>query len=127
MNEIEYVDQVIDRYGISFFKEKRQKVTDFRKPEQAREIKQILGLISQFRDHTYPAFCRFNCTFHRYDNKLHEEKYETTYHLNAIFLALQEAVNRVNCQLSTSHFRFLMLTLNTSFHIRFRQFLDFRI
>ena len=45
MDEIEYVDHVIDMYGISFSKGKRQKVTDFTKLKQASEMKQFLGLI----------------------------------------------------------------------------------
>ena len=48
MSEVEYVGHVIDRYGISFSDDKRQSVTDFRKPTQAREMEKFLGLISLF-------------------------------------------------------------------------------
>ena len=51
LTEVEYVGHVIDKYGISFSEEKRAKVTDFRLPAQARDMKKFLGLISQFRDH----------------------------------------------------------------------------
>ena len=53
---------VIDKYGISFSNEKRQKVTDFRQPTQAREMKQFLGLISQFSDHV-PRFSELTAPF----------------------------------------------------------------
>ena len=49
--EVEYVGHVIDKYGISFSDEKRSKVTEFRLPAQARDMKKFSGLISQFRDH----------------------------------------------------------------------------
>ena len=39
MNQVEYVGHIIDKYGISFSDEKRQKVPDFRVPEQTRDMK----------------------------------------------------------------------------------------
>ena len=62
MEYVEYVGHVIDKYGFSFSKEKRQKVTDFRTPEQAKDMKQFLGLISQFRDHV-PHFSEMTAPF----------------------------------------------------------------
>ena len=51
MNEVEYVGHLIDNYDVSFTQEKRDKVLDFRLPVKEKELKQFLGLISQFRDH----------------------------------------------------------------------------
>ena len=62
MTKVEYVGHVIDKYGISFSDEKRQKVTDFRTPEQAKGMKKFLGLISQSRDHV-PGFSVMTASF----------------------------------------------------------------
>ena len=62
MDEVEYVGHVIDKYGISFSNEKRRKVTEFRQPSQAREMKQFLGMISQFRDHV-PRYSELTAPF----------------------------------------------------------------
>jgi transposase InsO family protein len=51
MTEVEYVGHLIDEHGLSFTKEKRDKVLDFRKPNTAKEMKSFLGLTNQFRDH----------------------------------------------------------------------------
>jgi len=51
MTEVEYVGHLIDHYGLSFSKEKREKVLDFRLPKTAKHMKSFLGLINQFRDH----------------------------------------------------------------------------
>ena len=62
MNQVEYVGHIIDKYGISFSDAKRQKVTDFRLPEQARDMKNFPGFISQFRDHV-PRFSDLTAPF----------------------------------------------------------------
>ena len=51
LTEVEYVGHLIDKHGISFSQEKKQKVFDFRLPEKAHELKSFLGLCSQYRDH----------------------------------------------------------------------------
>ena len=62
MNEVEYVGHLIDSYGISFTQKKRNKVLDFRLPLKEKELKQFLGLISQFRDHV-PDFTELSAGF----------------------------------------------------------------
>ena len=62
LNEVEYVGNDIDSYGISFSNDKRQSVTDFHKPTQSREMKRFLGLISQFRDRV-PRFSELTAPF----------------------------------------------------------------
>ena len=51
LTEVEYVGHLIDKHGISFSQEKKNKVFEFRLPEKAHELKSFLGLCSQYRDH----------------------------------------------------------------------------
>ncbi len=51
LEQVEYLGHVIDKHGLSFSKEKKDKVFDFRKPSTAKEMKSFLGLTVQFRDH----------------------------------------------------------------------------
>jgi transposase InsO family protein len=51
MQEVEYVGHVINEHGLSFSKEKLQKVLDFPEPKTMKEMKQFLGLVNYFRDH----------------------------------------------------------------------------
>merc|ERR1711991_303701 len=51
LTEVEYVGHLIDKHGISFSQEKKNKVLEFRLPEKSHELKSFLGLCSQYRDH----------------------------------------------------------------------------
>ena len=51
LQEVEYVGHLVDYLGLSFTKEKRDKVLDFRLPTSAKHMKSFLGLTNQFRDH----------------------------------------------------------------------------
>jgi len=51
LTEIEYVGHVINQDGLSFSKEKLDKVDNFRLPENHKNLKAFLGLASYFRDH----------------------------------------------------------------------------
>ena len=51
ISEIEYVGHVIDPTGLSFSKDKREKVRMFPKPTNCKHVKQFLGLVNYFRDH----------------------------------------------------------------------------
>ena len=51
LSEIEYVGHVIDPTGLSFSKDKREKVRMFPKPMNCKHVKQFLGLVNYFRDH----------------------------------------------------------------------------
>ena len=97
MTKVEYVGHVIDKYGISFSDEKRQKVTDFRTPELARDMKKFLGLISQFRDHV-PGFSTMTAPFTdmiKNYQKGSTKPLQWTDELRSKFGKLQEAV--ANC------------------------------
>ena len=97
MTHVEYVGHVIDKYGISFSDEKRQKVTDFRKPTQAKDMKQFLGLISQFRDHV-PHFADLTAPFNdmlKGYTKGSTKPLKWTTELEKKFVELQDAV--ANC------------------------------
>ena len=63
LTEIEYVGHLIDRHGISFTNEKKNKVLDFRLPEKAHEMKSFLGLCSQYRDHI-PHYAQLSAPLH---------------------------------------------------------------
>jgi len=97
MEYVEYVGHIIDKYGFSFSDEKRQKVTDFRTPELAKDMKQFLGLISQFRDHV-PGFsvmtAPFNDMIPNYQ-KGSTKPLQWTDELRTKFAELQDAV--ANC------------------------------
>ena len=56
LTEVEYVGHLIDKHGISFSQEKKNKVFEFRLPEKAHELKSFLGLCSQYRDHIATIF-----------------------------------------------------------------------
>jgi len=51
LSEIEYVGHVIDPTGLSFSKDKKEKVRMFPKPMNCKHVKQFLGLVNYFRDH----------------------------------------------------------------------------
>ena len=51
LTEVEFVGHLIDKHGISFTQQKKDKVLDFRLPGKAHELKSFLGLCSQYRDH----------------------------------------------------------------------------
>ena len=51
ISEIEYVGHIIDPTGLSFSKDKREKVRMFPKPTNCKHVKQFLGLVNYFRDH----------------------------------------------------------------------------
>ena len=98
MTKVEYVGHVIDKYGISFSDEKRQKVTDFRAPEQARDMKKFLSLISQFRDHV-PGFSVMTAPFTdmiKNYQKGSTKPLQWTNELKTEFAKLQDAV--ANCR-----------------------------
>ena len=63
LTEVEYVGHLIDRHGISFTNEKKNKVLDFRLPEKAHEMKSFLGLCSQYRDHI-PQYAQLSAPLH---------------------------------------------------------------
>ena len=97
LTEVEYVGHVIDEYGISFSDEKRSKVTEFRQPTQARDMKKFLGLISQFRDHV-PYFSILTAPFHGMIEKYTKGSTEPLLWNNELeikFKELQDAVS--NC------------------------------
>ena len=97
LTEVEYVGHVIDKYGISFSDEKRSKVTEFRQPTQARDMKKFLGLISQFRDHV-PYFSILTAPFHGMIEKYTKGSTEPLLWNNELeikFKELQDAVS--NC------------------------------
>jgi hypothetical protein len=51
MSQIEYVGHVISAEGVTFSKEKREKVLDFPLPKRMKELSGFLGLINYFRAH----------------------------------------------------------------------------
>ena len=51
MTEIEFVGHTISKEGLSFSKDKRDKVLTFRKPVTQKHMKSFLGLGAQFRKH----------------------------------------------------------------------------
>jgi len=51
LERVEYIGHVIDQDGITFTREKLQKVVDFPKPRTQREMKSFLGLANYFRKH----------------------------------------------------------------------------
>ena len=51
LKEVEYVGHVIDKTGITFSKEKREAVLNFRLPRTHHEMRSFLGLATYFRDH----------------------------------------------------------------------------
>ena len=63
MTEEEYVGHLIDKHGISFTKEKKDKVFEFRLPEKHHEMKSFLGLCSQYRDHI-PNYAQMSAQLH---------------------------------------------------------------
>ena len=51
VKEVEYLGHVINQEGLSFSKEKKEKVVNFPKPQTQKQMKSFLGLASYFRDH----------------------------------------------------------------------------
>ena len=51
MKEVEFVGHVIDQTGLTFSKEKREAVLNFRLPRTHHEMRSFLGLATYFRDH----------------------------------------------------------------------------
>jgi hypothetical protein len=51
MSEVEYVGHVISNEGLSFSEAKLDKVNTFRKPETAKALRELIGLVSYFREH----------------------------------------------------------------------------
>ena len=51
ISQVEYVGHVIDENGVTFSKEKREKVLTFPLPTHMKQLKKFLGLANYFRDH----------------------------------------------------------------------------
>jgi hypothetical protein len=51
LEEIEYVGHLVSHKGISFTKEKRQKIHDFERPRTHKEMLMYIGLVRYFHDH----------------------------------------------------------------------------
>ena len=51
LDSVEFLGMVIDKNGLSFSKEKKKAVTDFRKPKLMTELKKFLGMANYFSRH----------------------------------------------------------------------------
>jgi len=51
LDKVEYVGHLVNHKGISFIKEKRQKINDFERPRTHKEMLMYVGLVNYFHDH----------------------------------------------------------------------------
>ena len=51
LEEVEYVGHQVSHKGISFTKEKRQKIYNFERPRTHKEVLMYVGLVNYFHDH----------------------------------------------------------------------------
>jgi hypothetical protein len=51
LEEVEYVGHLVSHKGISFTKEKRQKIQNFERPRTHKEMLMYVGLVNYFHDH----------------------------------------------------------------------------
>ena len=51
LEEVEYVSHLVSHKGISFTKEKRQKIQNFERPRTHKEMLMYVGLVNYFHDH----------------------------------------------------------------------------
>ena len=95
--EVEYVGHLIYKHGISFTKEKKDKVFEFRLPEKHHEMKSFLGLCSQYRDHI-PNYAQMSAPLHEMIKgytKNSRQKLLWTDELEKVYYQFKDAV--ANC------------------------------
>ena len=51
LDQVEYVGHLVSQDGISFTKEKRQKIYNFERPRTHKEMLMYVGLVNYFHDH----------------------------------------------------------------------------
>jgi len=51
LEEVEYFGHLVSHEGISFTKEKRQKITDFERPRTHKEMLMYVGLVNYIHGH----------------------------------------------------------------------------
>ena len=93
--KIEYTGHVLDEKGISFSKKKLEMVIKFRKPENQKEMKSFLGLVTYFHTHVR----NHSMIVRPLHGMVHDYKPRNKLYWNsktdAAFLEIQEAIN--NC------------------------------
>jgi hypothetical protein len=95
LTEIEYVGHVINQDGLSFSKEKLDKVDNFRLPQNHKNLKAFLGLASYFRDHV-KNFASLTRELQQIITPYKpRQRLDWTNELQTAFYAVQQAV--VNC------------------------------
>ena len=56
LEEVEYVGHLVSHKGVSFTKEKRQKIQNFERPRTHKEMLMYVGLVNYFHDHVRMTF-----------------------------------------------------------------------
>ena len=51
LEKVEYVGRLVSHKGVSFTKEKRQKIQNFERPRTHKEMLMYIGLVNYFHDH----------------------------------------------------------------------------
>ena len=96
-SEIEYVGHVVSDKGISFSKERRQKVLDIEEPTWAKDLKSFLGVAVYFHEHLRDfailAHPLHQMILHYDKSKAH--RLEWTEETRTAFQALKHAINEL--------------------------------
>ena len=92
---IEYTGHVLDEKGISFSKKKLDMVINFKKPENQKELKSFLGLVTYFHSHIRNHSMIVRPLHEMVRDYKPRNKLQWNSGTTAAFLKIQEAIN--NC------------------------------
>ena len=95
LSQVEYVGHTISHEGVSFSKEKREKVLTFPLPERSKELMAFLGLVNYFRDHVPDMTNKVRQLRELLENYNKKKKLNWTPELEAIYYAVRDEIG--NC------------------------------
>jgi len=96
LQQIEYVGHVIDHDGITFDRNRLQKIIEFPLPETQKELKSFLGLANYVRDNCDDVSGHtrlLNAMIHGYNKRTKNQKVPWTDESRAAFTSVQKMVN----------------------------------
>jgi transposase InsO family protein len=95
LQEVEYVGHVINKDGITFSREKLQKVLDVSLPETAKHLRSFVGLANYFRDHVQNHSARIEPLIRLLDNYDPRKRivWEGNEDAKAAFEDIKQAIN----------------------------------
>jgi transposase InsO family protein len=95
ISQVEYVGHVIDENGVTFSKEKREKVLTFPLPTHMKQLKKFLGLANYFRDHVKNHSDKVRPLQRMIDNYDKRKRLDFTPDMEKLFYEIRDEIS--NC------------------------------